>query len=182
MISVTKSEKSTTELLVEAALAEFSEAGFEGTDSNRIARRAGFAPQTFYRWFPNKLAIFLAAYQLWQRQEWDALTQAASPLEMAGILVEHHRRHRIFRCSLRQLAVTDEAVRAARTASRQRQLQTVAASSGAGGGGYAARVILLLEIERLADAVADGELADLGVDEHHGTRAIASLIGTLLQG
>jgi AcrR family transcriptional regulator len=42
---------STSNDLIAAAAAEFNEFGFSGTDTNRIARRAGYAPQTFYRWF-----------------------------------------------------------------------------------------------------------------------------------
>ena len=41
-------------------MAEFIESGYAGTDTNRIARRAGFAPQTFYRWFADKTAILRA--------------------------------------------------------------------------------------------------------------------------
>jgi AcrR family transcriptional regulator len=54
---------STRERLVQAAAAEFREQGFAGTDTNRIARRAGFAPQTFYRWFTDKTEIFIAVYR-----------------------------------------------------------------------------------------------------------------------
>ena len=43
--------------LIAAAAAEFNDHGFSGTDSNKIARRAGFAPQTFYRWFKDNILI-----------------------------------------------------------------------------------------------------------------------------
>jgi AcrR family transcriptional regulator len=52
----------TSARLVEAAAKEFAECGFEGTDTNKIARRAGFAPQTLYGWFEDKTAIFLVVY------------------------------------------------------------------------------------------------------------------------
>jgi AcrR family transcriptional regulator len=55
--------------LVAAAREEFVDHGFAGTDSNKIARRAGFAPQTFYRWFKDKTDIFLAVYGGWQRED-----------------------------------------------------------------------------------------------------------------
>src|SRR5688572_2853570 len=51
--------------LLDAARAEFDEAGFEGTDTNRIARRAGYAPQTFYRHFADKTTIFVETYHRW---------------------------------------------------------------------------------------------------------------------
>ena len=60
---------STRESLIGAAGAEFRERGFSGTDSNKIARRAGFAPQTFYRWFTDKTEIFLAVYRAWEEEE-----------------------------------------------------------------------------------------------------------------
>src|ERR1700679_2017991 len=49
----------TSSRLVDAGAKEFAECGFQGTDTNKIARRAGFAPQTLYRWFDDKTAIFL---------------------------------------------------------------------------------------------------------------------------
>ena len=59
----------TSARLVEAAAKEFAECGFEGTDTNKIARRAGFAPQTLYRWFEDKTAIFLVVYSEWVREQ-----------------------------------------------------------------------------------------------------------------
>src|SRR4051812_9867208 len=56
---VTRERGAGREALLEAARAEFDESGFEGTDTNRIARRAGYAPQTFYRHFTDKTAIFI---------------------------------------------------------------------------------------------------------------------------
>jgi hypothetical protein len=40
----------TADKLLKAAMAEFNEHGFTGADTNRIARRAGLAPHTLYRW------------------------------------------------------------------------------------------------------------------------------------
>src|SRR5260370_42471049 len=51
--------------LIEAAARIFNSAGYHGTDSNRIAREAGYAPGTFYVPFPDNLAIFLAVYDNW---------------------------------------------------------------------------------------------------------------------
>ena len=80
-------QKSTSEKLIAAAAKEFNEHGFGGTDTNRIARRAGFAPQTFYRWFRDKVEIFIKTYELWQREEFGAisalLAQNASDARLA---------------------------------------------------------------------------------------------------
>src|ERR1700761_8551817 len=62
-------QSETSARLIEAAAREFAECGFEGTDTNKIARRAGFAPQTLYRWFDDKTAIFLAVYSKWVREQ-----------------------------------------------------------------------------------------------------------------
>ena len=59
----------TTQQLLQAAADEFNEQGFQGTDTNKIAQRAGFSPQTFYRHFPNKTAVFVAVYEAWESQE-----------------------------------------------------------------------------------------------------------------
>ena len=58
--------------LLNAATEEFNEKGFAGTDTNQIARQAGFAPQTFYRWFDDKTQIFIAAYRGWEDIEREA--------------------------------------------------------------------------------------------------------------
>ena len=149
--------------LVAAAQSEFNTRGFDGTDTNRIARKAGYAPQTFYRHFPDKTAIFLAVYDGWWRAESAALLQsrAQTAKEAAKIALAFHTRWRIFRRSLRHLAIVDAKVRKARTLARREQIQrwkkagsrrTVAQLSAA-----------LLAAERLLDAAAEGELADLGL-------------------
>ena len=60
----------TRDALLEAAARIFNSAGYHGTDSNRIAREAGYAPGTFYVHFADKLAIFLEVYEGWVSTEW----------------------------------------------------------------------------------------------------------------
>lgn len=168
----------TPTLLTQAAMAEFCEHGYNGTDSNKIARRAGFAPQTFYRWFKDKPTVFIAAYRAWEEQELallDTLAAKKQPAhKMAEAVIQHHRDHLLFRRSLRQLAVDVPEIRQARTASRERQLKRILTWSGA-----TERDTILLglfQVERLADAVAEGELADLNVSETHARDTIAAII------
>src|ERR1700752_2615921 len=59
--------------LVTTAAAVFNRVGYHGTDSNRLARAAGYAPATFYKHFAHKRAIFLAAYEAWVTAEWEAI-------------------------------------------------------------------------------------------------------------
>ena len=166
--------------LVRAALDEFNQHGFDGTDTNRIARRAGFAPQTFYRWFEDKAAVFIAAYELWAREEASEITRLidarASDLELTRMCAAHHRRYRLFRRSLRLLSLSDPRVRAARAASRTAQIAMLAGLSGAPPDALA---IQLLTMERLADALAEDELADLGLPASTGEAALAKVIGAL---
>src|SRR5580698_765738 len=70
--------------LLDAAEALFNAHGFEGTDTNRIARAAGFAPQTFYRHFEDKRAVFLAVYERWWKGESDALAATAASGHPSG--------------------------------------------------------------------------------------------------
>src|SRR5271163_4022886 len=63
--------------LLDAAEREFNTHGFDGTDTNRIARAAGYAPQTFYRHFEDKRAVFLAVYERWWKGESAALAEVS---------------------------------------------------------------------------------------------------------
>jgi AcrR family transcriptional regulator len=159
--------------LVAAAARVFNRVGYHGTDSNRLAAAAGYAPATFYKHFPDKRAIFLAAYEAWVAAEWTRVDRTARApggiAERAARIVDltlaHHRRWRGLRASLRALVATDATARAFHRAQRRRQLELIAAMRG---GGVRARreedVFLLLAMERVCDAVADGELRDLGVE------------------
>ncbi len=164
-------EGSTRDLLIESAALEFNACGFYGTDTNRIARRAGFAPQTFYRHFDDKTDVFIAVYARWQESERRDIMRVLQAdakgrtrtLALAAALLESHRAWRVFRRSLRLLAVEDERVRSARAQSRRAQLEAIAGAP-AHQLPWEARVAALLTVERLCDAAADEEIADLGID------------------
>lgn len=162
-----ESAKPTRERLIEAAAAAFNAHGFHGTDTNKIARAAGFAPQTFYRHFEDKLAVFIAVYEAWQDSERTAVRAAAREADPDGAIarasVAHHRGWRGFRRSLRLLAVSEPRVRAARTESRERQLADLAKAPGNRGRTKVDLTSALLKVERVCDALADEELADLGL-------------------
>src|SRR5580658_6973445 len=69
----------TREALLEAAARIFNSVGYYGTDSNRIAREAGYAPGTFYVHFADKLEIFLEVYRGWVESEWQAIAATLQP-------------------------------------------------------------------------------------------------------
>jgi AcrR family transcriptional regulator len=160
--------------LVAAAAREFGRVGYDGTDSNRLARAAGYAPGTFYKHFADKRAIFLEAYQAWVTAEWGAIDRVlrrggnprAQAAQIVAMVLAHHRRWRGLRSSLRALVVRDRVVRAFYRRQRRRQLDLLATlRSGRGRPGPREDdAVLLYTLERVCDALADGELSDLGLE------------------
>jgi AcrR family transcriptional regulator len=169
--------------LIDAAALEFNERGFAGTDTNRIARRAGFAPQTFYRSFANKTEIFIAVYRAWEDTErallGDLLARRAPTQRLVDTVVAHHRAHRIFRRSLRQLSLDDPDVRQARSDSRKRQLEQIRVWQQRPAADLESLAVTLLTMERLADALADDEFEDLGLRPRAVENALAEIIDAL---
>jgi AcrR family transcriptional regulator len=174
----------TRERLVAQASLEIEAHGYFGTDTNRIARAAGYAPGTFYKHFTDKRAIFLAVYDEWVSQEWTSIealarregTRQARVTAVVEYLAEHHRRFRGFRAALRALVATDPLVRKHHRAVRARQLGRFQALGPA----YAepgAAGLAMLTVERVCDAIADDELEVLGLTEDAAKRA---LVRTLL--
>lgn len=183
----------TRERLVRAAALEFNRVGFHGTNSNRLARRAGFAPAVFYQHFRDKREIFLAAYQAWVSAEWSALerhaARAADPGWLARAVVAEvlaqHRRWRVFRASLRALVAGDPVARRFYHRQRSRQLRWLASLRA--GAGRARRApeedfLLLCAVERTADAAADGEAGGLGLSTKALRRHLEDLVRTRLAG
>ncbi len=179
-----QSREATSEKLLQAAAKEFNEHGFGGTDTNRIARRAGFAPQTFYRWFQDKVEIFIKTYERWQREEFGdidtLLAENASDVRLAQAVVAHHKAYLVFRRSLRQLSVENEVIRAARARSRLNQVAYVKGLNPNVARDDAPIAAMLLQTERLADALAEGEFHDMGLNKKAGEEALARLIHDLL--
>jgi AcrR family transcriptional regulator len=150
--------------LIGAARKEFEERGFDATQSNKIARRAGYAPQTFYRHFTDKVDILLAVYAEWVADEQKALAEAGSMRQAARAVLDHHRASLRFRRALRALTITDERVRAARAETRlalMTYLRKLAPHIAAMSEARLARSLFV--IERVADACAEGEFADLRI-------------------
>jgi AcrR family transcriptional regulator len=162
--------------LIEAAARIFNSAGFNGTDSNRIAREAGYAPGTFYVHFPDKLEIFLEVYRNWVNAEWlsiEAILKSCGSARMLGkrlnrAVVEHHRKWRTFRASLRSLSATEQRVHSARIASRARQIDTMTKLIRARSTPVPSRARMLSQLliaEALCDAIAEGDAALLGIHD-----------------
>ena len=170
--------------LLDAAEAEFNAHGFDGTDTNRIARAAGFAPQTFYRHFEDKRAVFLAVYDRWWKGESAALEKPAQeqPVNVeaaARVALAVHMKWRGFRRALRHLAIVDAKVRAARTAARREQIARIRAFTGDARSDQELAAALL-KAERLTDAAAEGELADLGLSPAAAKTLVMTAVAELL--
>ena len=160
--------------LIAAAAREFNRVGYRGTDSNRLARAAGYAPGTFYKHFPDKRDAFLAAYESWVTTEWAAIAEVlrrgGSRSALAERLVDAvlalHRRWRGLRASLRALIAEDAIARTFYRRQRRRQLELLAAldrQTDQPPHPREADAVLLYTLERVCDAVADGELRELGL-------------------
>ena len=160
--------------LVATAAEVFNRDGYDGTDTNRIAREAGYSPGLFYKHFPDKRAIFVAVYDAWVAEEWRAVeTLLAAPRSrdtaraLVELVVSLHQRWRGFRRSLRALAGVDPEIKRAHLAGRKRQLDTLARLRGrdasAARDDRARDLLLLYSLERAADALADSELDWLAV-------------------
>jgi AcrR family transcriptional regulator len=173
----------TRTLLLRAAATEFIEHGFAGTDTNRIARRAGFAPQTFYRWYKDKIDIFVQVYQVWEDAETailgELMARQATSLQIAEALAEGQRSFLIFRRHLRQLAYDHPEIKQARADSRKRHIAALREWQPRLSADDATVAAILLQLERLCDAIAEGELADMGLSEHGALCEAAQLIDRL---
>jgi len=173
----------TRTLLLRAAATEFIEHGFAGTDTNRIARRAGFAPQTFYRWYKDKIDIFVQVYQVWEDAETailgELMARQATSLQIAEALSEGQRSFLIFRRHLRQLAYDHPEIKQARADSRKRHIAALREWQPRLTADDATVAAILLQLERLCDAIAEGELADMGLSEHGALCEAAKLIDRL---
>ncbi len=160
--------------LVAAAAAVFNRDGYHGTDSNRIARTAGYAPGTFYLHFADKRAIFLAAYERWVTTEWAAIEDElkagggaeAIAARIIALVLEHHRRWRGLRTSMLALVASDREIQRFYRQQRRRQLRMLAGLRLRLGGRARSPeegAVLLFTLERVCDAVANGELRALGL-------------------
>ena len=90
--------------------------------------------------------------------------------------------HYTFRRSLRALAADEPLVRAARAESRRRQVAQIAAWAGEAALPHDGIAVRLLQVERLSDAVAEGELADMGLSDAAALAQLAAIVAELRGG
>jgi AcrR family transcriptional regulator len=181
----------TRERLIAAAALLFNRAGYHSTDSNRIARQAGYSPGVFYKHFTDKREIFLAVYENWVAAEWK---NAASHLQTGGPrhllarrlienLVEFHTRWKGLRASLIELVFADPQIRRFYRDQRRRQLNLMAALREQIGAPRQRReddAILLFTLERTGDALAHDELRDIRVNREAVIKSLEKKVAAAL--
>lgn len=153
--------------LIEAAMSEFIDHGFAGTDTNRIARRAGFAPQTFYRWFADKTAVFAEVLHVWEEAEFAALSSlladpgGLSEVQWAEACVENTRPFLTFKQHLRSVMLQNAELRELRAGGRCRLIDRLSPMCP-----HLPREDLastVLQIESFSEMLARGDAIDMGV-------------------
>jgi AcrR family transcriptional regulator len=181
----------TRERLVAAAADLFNRVGFHGTDSNRIAEKAGYSTGTFYKHFKDKREIFLAAYEAWVTSEWQAVSAElaagdgapAIARRLVMLSIEFHTRWRGFRASLMELVFSDAEVRRFYRRQRRRQLDVMRELRAKIGSPVRTReedAIHLFTSERTFDAFAQDELRELGLDRKMVIEAMVQKVLSML--
>lgn len=164
----------TRERIIVAAARQFNRLGYHGTDSNCIAKEAGYAAGTFYKHFRDKREVFLAVYERWVATEWraisDELPRRMKPRDTARRLVElnikFHIEWRGLRASLMELVFSDPEARKFFRKQRLRQLDYMAEIRARLGLPQRSReqdAIHLFTTERIFDAIGQGEIEALGL-------------------
>jgi AcrR family transcriptional regulator len=168
--------------LMTTARAEFLRYGFDGASVNRIARRSGVAPTTFYRWFKDKTDVFIAVYRRWEARELQSMrrlmAREGSTAALTEACIEHHRTQPLFRRSLRRLGHEDAKMRQALAASRLERLAALKAWIGEPRPSDADLAVDLLLFESLTTLLAESDLGEMGLDDKAARRQLAAIIGS----
>ncbi len=160
--------------MIHTAAQTFNEVPYWETDSNQIAKAAGYSTGTFYRHFKDKREIFIAAYREWVAEEWASIESQVAPGQSPGesidraadALIEHHRRWRVFRGNLRALVTYDEELRELTHTLRRETLEKMSMLRARQGPPSARSLesdaIHAMMFERVCDGIADGDFKSLG--------------------
>jgi AcrR family transcriptional regulator len=175
--------------LQEAALALYSERGFDQTTAAQIAARAGLTERTFFRHFADKREVLFGASALLQERIVAGVVGAGPedrPLDAVGhgldaaatMLGEFRRdlsrqRHAVIAANPelreRELAKLADYAAAVTEALRQRGVGEPKASLAAEAG----MTVFRIAVERWSSGVDDRELVDVMRDSMAGLRAVA---------
>jgi AcrR family transcriptional regulator len=186
------SPEKTRERIITAAAAQFNRHGYHGTDSNIIAKEAGYATGTFYKHFREKREVFLAVYERWLAAQWSEIADELSRKREAGetarrivvLSIRFHTEWRGLRASLMELVFSDPQARRFFRNQRRRQLDLMAELRCR----YALPprtreqdAIHLYTTERVFDAIGQGEVQSLGLDTGVVVESIVDRVRALLK-
>jgi AcrR family transcriptional regulator len=182
----------TRERIMQAAASQFNRLGYHGTDSNSIAKDAGYATGTFYKHFRDKREVFLAVYERWVAAEWKAIDAELSrrhgtqqtARQIVELSIEFHTQWRGLRASLMELIFSDPEARAFFRKQRRRQLDHIAELRSRLGLPSRTReqdAIHLFMTERVYDAIGQGEIQTLGLNEAAVVASIVDQVHALLR-
>ena len=185
-------QEQTRERLITAAASQFNRFGFHGTDSNSIAKEAGYATGTFYKHFGDKREVFLAAYERWLAAQWkevdDELSQIKNAEQTArrlvALAIRFHTEWRGLRASLMELVFSDPEVRRFFRKQRRRQLDHIVELRSR----FALPpqtseqdAIFMCLTERVYDAIGQGEIQSLGLDQAAVIDSMVEKVHTFLE-
>jgi AcrR family transcriptional regulator len=177
----------TREALIDAAAAIFRREGYFATDSNAIARAAGYAPASFYKHFAGKPAVLMAVYERYRAAEWDGLSAAvsgarpgpASIVKALSFLEGFHAEWATFRTALRMVALMDDGAGRAVREARVQQLEALARLTGVSAKTHHAALLTILALtERYADLALEAE--SLGVKRQDLRQSVTKAVAALL--
>lgn len=160
--------------LIRTAAQIFNRVPYWETDTNALAKEAGYSTGTFYRHFKDKREIFIAAYREFVAEEWANIEANVVPGQSPGesidraadALIEHHRKWRVFRGNLRALVTYDEELRELTQALRREQLEKMSFMRMREGlqesRSLESDAVHVMMFERVCDGLADGDFVSLG--------------------
>ncbi|MEW6733917.1 MAG: TetR/AcrR family transcriptional regulator [Acidobacteriota bacterium] len=174
------------EALVQSAIKLFNTKTYFNTDSNEIAKAAGYTPGTFYRYFKDKLEIFKEVYCVWHEQQrlaiMDLLEHNHIPEEfcrkLTTTILPFYVEWSGFRASVRCLSATDKQVLKFRLERREGLINLtnlVRRSFGKPIKPVVETLFMLLTLERISDAVADGDFKYLKISLGEVTQRLEKL-------
>lgn len=176
-----------------AAQREFISAGYFFTDTNKIARLAGYSPASFYRHFEDKVAVFIDVYRDWHAEQMNAIEKALHEggdartisTRLTQVILAFYTKWINFRAAARVLALSEERVGTYKRARRAELVDAIILLRKKLG--FSTKqvhevVTFLIELERLCDAIADGEYAQFGIPVETSTRELETLLYRFLEG
>ena len=182
----------TRERIIEAAATLFNRLGYHGTDSNSIAKEAGYATGTFYKHFRDKREAFLSVYERWVAAEWQAIeaeiakeqNSEETARRIVDLTIDFHTEWRGLRASLMELIFADEEARKFFRAQRLKQLAMMARLRRRLKLPVRTReqdAIHLFMTERVFDAIGQGEIQALGLDSTEVRESMVQRVLALLR-